>query len=347
MSRVLFIGDLNTYGRGYQRYRTLKEMGHDVVAFSHTKVSAPGRIESPSLPYRISWKLKIPFDTTRVNRKIHDTIRSSSFDVVWIEKGNMIWPWTLRDIKKQAARTRLISFSEDDMYAAHGHSLWYRAGLRHYDFVFTTKTYNLAELILFGARATRLFLDSYDEKVHKPMALTEEERERFSGDVSAIGAFEAERAESLTYLASHGIRVNVWGNDWGKMTNRHPNLVIKNEFLFGDDYSKAICATKINLNFLRKINRDQVTSRSVEIPACGGFMLGERTARHLEFFEEGEEAEFFGSNAEMLEKVRYYLENSEKREKLARAGRERCVASGYSMRAQLDQMLNAAFEAGH
>jgi spore maturation protein CgeB len=344
MNRILFIGDLNTYGRGYQRYRTLKEMGHDVVAFSHTKVSAPGRIESPSLLYRIFWKLKIPIDTTRVNRKIHDTIRSSSFDVVWIEKGNMIWPWTLWDIKKQAAVTRLISFSEDDMYATHGHSLWYRAGLRYYDFVFTTKTYNLAELILFGARKTRLFLDSYDENVHKPMTLTESERERFSSDVSAIGAFEAERAESLTYLASHGIRVNVWGNGWGEMVNRHPNLVIKNEFLFGDDYSKAICATKINLNFLRKINRDEVTSRSVEIPACGGFMLGERTTRHLEFFEEGREAEYFGSNEELLRKVRHYLGNNDAREKIAHAGRERCARSEYSMRAQLAKMLGALEE---
>ena len=317
-------------------------MGHQVVAFSHTRVSAPGRIEKPSLLYRIFWKLRVPLDTTRVNKNICDTIRSSSFDVVWIEKGNMIWPSTLRKIRKYAAATKLFSCSEDDMYAAHGHSLWYRAGLRNYDIVFTTKTYNLAELTLFGARETRLFLDSYDENVHKPMNLTEAERERFSSDVSAIGAFEAERAESLIYLASHGIRVNVWGNDWSDMVNRHPNLVIKNEFLFGDDYSKAICATKINLNFLRKINRDEVTSRSVELAACGGFMLGERTRRHLEFFEEGVEAEFFGSNEELLKKVRHYLEKSEEREKIARAGRERCVKSGYSMRAQLDQMLKVA-----
>ncbi len=347
MSRILFIGDLNTYGRGYQRYRTLGEMGHQVVAFSHTRVSAPGHIEKPSLLYRIFWKLRLPLDTTRVNQKICDTIRSSSFDVVWIEKGNMIWPRTLRKIRKYAATSRLISCSEDDMYARHGHSLWYRAGLRYYDLVFTTKKYNLSELLLFGARATRLFLDSYDEKIHKTMNLAEAERDRFTGDVSAIGAYEAERAESLMYLASNGIRVNVWGNDWGKMVDRHPNLVIKNEFLFGDDYSKAISATKINLNFLRKINRDEVTSRSVEIPACGGFMLGERTKRHLEFFEEGREAEFFGSDEEMLQKVRYYLENSDKREDIARAGKKRCVMSGYSMRAQLDQILRTAITSGH
>ena len=317
-------------------------MGHDVVAFSHTDVSAPNQIETPSLLYRIFWKLRIPLDTTNVNKKILTAIRDSSFDVVWIEKGNMIWPLALWKIKKHAPLAKLISCSEDDMYATHGHSLWYRIGLHHYDLVFTTKAYNLAELKLFGAKETKLFLESYDEIIHKPMKLTEIERKRFTCDVGAMGAFEEERAEALIYLARHGVRVNVWGNDWARLTYQHPNLVIKNEYLFGEDYAKAICATRINLNFLRKINRDEVTSRSVEIPACGGFMLGERTSRHLEFFEEGREAEFFDSNKEMLEKVRYYLENNEKRENIARAGRNRCITSGYSMRVQLDQMLRTA-----
>lgn len=344
MSKILFIGDLNEYGRGFQRYRTLKELGHYVTAFSHTKVSLPNHIESPTFLYRVFWKLKIPLDNMSVNAKICDANRHFPFDIIWIEKGNMIWPWTLWRIKKYAPHAKLISCSEDDMYASHGHSLWYRFGLCYYDFVFTTKTYNLLELKLFGAKNTRLFLDSYDEKTHRPIHLTKTEEERFSCDVGAIGAFEEERAESLLYLAEHGIKVVVWGNGWGRWANRHPNLIIKNEFLFGEDYSKAICATKINLNFLRKANRDEVTSRSIEIPACGGFMLGERTRRHLEFFEEGKEAEFFDSNEEMLKKVKYYLEKNETRKKIAHAGRERCVKSGYSMPAQMDQMLTMASE---
>jgi spore maturation protein CgeB len=317
-------------------------MGHEVIAFSHTEVSAPDRIKVPSLLYRIFWKLKIPLDTTYVNKKIMRAIRCSPFDVVWIEKGNMIWPLALWQIKKHAPLAKLISCSEDDMYAAHGHSLWYRIGLRHYDHVFTTKTYNLSELKQFSAKETRLFLESYDEHIHKPMKLTEAEHVRFSCDVGAIGAFEKERAEALIYLAKNGVQVNVWGNDWSGLVNQHPNLVVKNEYLFGEDYAKAICATRINLNFLRKINRDEITSRSVEIPACGGFMLGERTDRHLEFFKEGKEAEFFGSNQEMLNKIRYYLVNDEKRKNIARAGRDRCVTSGYSMRVQLEQMLKTA-----
>ena len=342
MSRILFIGDMNEYGRSYQRYRTLKEMGHDVVAYSHTFVSAPGKIQPPTLLYRLFWKLRLPLDDMRVNAILKTEIRESRFDVIWIEKGNMIRPWTLEAIRRLDPDSALISCSEDDMYARHGHSLWYRWGLRHYDSVFTTKTYNLRELKSLGARRTVLFLDSYDEKIHRPMQLTDAECSRFGCDVGAIGAFEPERAASLYFLAENGIRVSIWGNGWKDWVGSHPNLDVRNEFLFGEDYSKAICATKINLNFLRKINRDEVTSRSVEIPACGGFMLAERTQRHLDFFTEGKEAEFFGSDEELLRKTKMYLQNEPGRARIAKAGRERCLNDGYSMRAQLTAMLAQA-----
>jgi len=339
MSRILFIGDLNQYGRGYQRYRTLHELGHDVIAYSHTFVSEPNKIQPPTLLYKIFWKLRIPLDDMGINLILRREVKRQNFDVIWIEKGNMVWPSTLRYLKRASPNSVLISCSEDDMYVQHGHSLWYRWGLDSYDIVFTTKAYNLNELLMFGAKKTILFLDSYDEKIHKKTDLTDTQKNRFSADVSAIGAFENERAMSMLYLAQNGIKVTVWGNGWGSWVGRHSNLDVRNEFLFGEDYSRAICATKININFLRKINRDEVTSRSVEIPACGGFMLAERTGRHLSFFEEGVEAEFFSSNQELLKKVRMYLERESERERIAAAGYQRCKNSGYGMHAQLANML--------
>jgi spore maturation protein CgeB len=340
MSRILFIGDLNTYGRGYQRCRTLMEMGHDVVAYSHTFVSSPETIQSPTLLYRILWKLRLPLDDMGINSLLKSEAKKSNFDVIWIEKGNMIWPSTLASIKKMSPDSALISCSEDDMYARHGHSLWYKWGLNQYDCVFTTKTYNLQELKHLGAKKTKLFLDSYDEKIHRPVKLTAADLKRFGCDVGAIGAFEPERAALLEYLAENGVKVSIWGNGWGSWVGRNANLDVRNKFLFGEDYSKAICATKINLNFLRKINRDEVTSRSIEIPACGGFMLAERTERHKDFFEEGKEAEFFESKEELLAKVIKYLSNNMAREMIARAGREKCLICGYSMSTQISKILD-------
>jgi spore maturation protein CgeB len=70
---------------------------------------------------------------------------------------------------------------------------------------------------------------------------------------------------------------------------------------------------------------DETTTRTYEIPACGGFMLHERTDEVLELFEEGKEMACFGSIQELAEKINFYLAHPEERESIARAGYERCV----------------------
>jgi spore maturation protein CgeB len=72
-------------------------------------------------------------------------------------------------------------------------------------------------------------------------------------------------------------------------------------------------------------------------------MLAEWTKRHLDFFEDGKEAVFFKNNEELLHSVKMYLSNDYARKKIAAAGRERCLKSGYSMKVQLSEMLSSLF----
>jgi spore maturation protein CgeB len=67
----------------------------------------------------------------------------------------------------------------------------------------------------------------------------------------------------------------------------------------------------------------------------------ERSDEHLCFFEEGVEAEFFNTKEEMFRKVAYYLNDSEKRESIARSGRQRCIKSLYSFDDVVERMLNS------
>lgn len=336
--KILFVGDLNEYGRSFQRYKTLLKMGHDVLGISMFAISSSAGISSSPVE-KIFSKLKIPLDLTRANNKILDSL--GGMDLVWIEKGNTIYPRTLRRIKEKDIK--LISLSEDDMYAWHNRSLYYSLGLKYYDVVFTTKKYNLEELKKIGAKRTELFLDAYDEDLHRPIELSDKDKNRFGADVGFIGTFEEDRARRMLYCAENGASIKVWGNGWEGWKNRYPSLQIEDKPIYGEDYVKAINATKINLCFLRKMNRDETTSRSVEIPACGGFMLGERTKRHLEFFEEGKEAEFFDNNEEMLKKIKQYLGDENAREKIALAGRKRCLVSGYSTKSQASIILSKIF----
>ena len=218
-------------------------------------------------------------------------------------------------------------------------SHWFRLGLHNYDFIFTTKTFNINEVKSMGANQVELISDSYYEEIHHPITLTSKEKITYHTDVSAIGAYEQARYESLLYLAKNGIKVKVWGGNWESCVNKNPNLEIQNKFLYNDEYSKAIGGSKINLNFLRKMNRDTITSRSIEIPACKGFMLAERTDRQKEIFIEGEEADYFSSDEELLKKILFYLSDDAKRLKVANNGYVKCIKSKVSMKDVIDQVV--------
>jgi hypothetical protein len=165
------------------------------------------------------------------------------------------------------------------------------------------------------------------------------EKEKYGGSIGFIGAWEKERADSILALVESGFTVRVWGSGWKNMTARPPGLMLENRYLLGDEYAKGMCAFDINLCFLRKINRDLQTTRSIEIPACGAFMAAERTAEHLALFVEGKEAVFFRSNDELIEKCRYYLDHPEERMRIAAAGRQRCLSAGYSNHDRMKAML--------
>ena len=343
--KILFIGELSPLGRTYQRKRALEELGCSVTAHSSTPEGFYYE-SKPTLSYRVLWKVGFPPDLTRANKAILLKLQNEYFDILWIEKGNAIWPRTLRAVKEVSPTTQVVSYTEDDMFAPHNRSVFYTRGLKDYDVVFTTKSYNCApnELPSLGAKRV-IFVDkAFDIHVHRPIPVTLNDVEALGGDVGFIGSYERERAESMLYLAKNGVSVRVWGNGWSKLVGCHPNLLIEKRELYGDDYVKGLCATRINLCFLRKINRDLQTDRTMEIPACGTFMLAERTGEHLRLFEEGKEAAYFGSNEELLEKVRYYLDHEGERRGIASAGRKRCLDSGYSHHERLKYMLRRITE---
>ena len=128
----------------------------------------------------------------------------------------------------------------------------------------------------------------FDPTVHYPRKITAVEREKYGGDVGFIGSYEQDRAEKILALAESGINIRIWSSS--KRWPKHPKIQHEERGLYEKKYSVGLSSFKIVLSFLRQKNRDQHTSRSIEIPACGAFMLGERTNEHLQLFEEGKEA---------------------------------------------------------
>lgn len=334
---ILYVGHLEVGGTSLQRMQAMQALGHRVSGIESS--SLPRMSVVRSLLHRVRYRLRRPLDLNGANEKIRAACEAGKFDVLWIDKGNIVRPETLAALKRSSPGTRVVGYSPDDMYQSHNNSFYFVKGLPLYDAFFTTKSYGVAELKSLGCSSVFFVDNAFDPALHRPMQVTPEDRSRFGGEVGFIGFYEVARTRSMLALAEAGIPVRIWGPGWEDCRVSHDLLRIERHSIWGEDYARVICATDINLGYLRKVNRDLSTTRSIEIPACGAFMLAERTVEHQRLFKEGEEAEFFADDRELIEKVKYYRTAPLKRQEIARRGRERCLSGGYSNTDRMAWML--------
>ena len=281
-------------------------------------------------------------ERNKENEKILDHLYRNNYDILFIEKGLSIKPKTINKAKKLRPRIRIISYSLDDVMNKRNSSVYYQRSIPLYDFHFTNKKYNVPELENAGGKNVHYFINGYSVQVHHPETVTPTEMEYYGSDVAFIGTYEKERADLIRWLAENGIRIKIWGwiKNAGASEMVHPGITVHEACIYDDAYRKVISSSKINLCFLRKENRDTETTRSVEIPACGGFMIAERTSDHLRLFKEDEEAVYFDSKEELLEKINYYLNHEEERKVISINVRQRCITSKYSYTNQLKIIIS-------
>lgn len=279
----------------------------------------------------VCFRLPVRFYFKSLQDKIIEVIKTNQFDIIWIDKGIYIKESTFKLIKKYQKQALIVGYSPDNMLKRHNQTQCFLDTFKYYDFYFTTKSYIVNQLRNMGCQNVIFINNAFESTFHKPYSISETDRKRLGGPVGFIGKWEKERCESIIYLASHGVSVRVWGGGkWLEYKNKYCNLIIEDTGLFSSDYNRALSAFDISLCFLRKINGDQQTTRTMEIPACGSLLMAERTPEHEILFQDGVEAVFFSNNEELLEKCLYYLENYNHLKAVAEAGLSRCLNSGYS-----------------
>lgn len=292
----------------------------------------------------VKYNLGLAFHDTYINKKIVRAISENNFDIVWIDKGVTIEGETLKYIKQRQPDCFIVGYSPDNMAERHNQSKLFLDSLFLYDFYVTTKSYTVNKLRDMGCKNVIFVNNAFEKSFHHPYELSIQEKSRLGGGVGFIGAWEEERCRSIVYLAQHGVAVKVWGGGrWKKYKGRYPLLAIEDKGLFSDDYNKALSAFDISLCFLRKMNHDLQTTRTMEIPACGSMLMAERTDEHSHLFKEDKEAVFFSSDEELLSKCKYYLAHKDERRKIAEAGHERCYKSDYSNDGMIYHVLNIVY----
>lgn len=341
MLAVAPVGAYDGFNTSLHRVHALRALGLEVEVVDSAIDNRGWRgwsARARSWLFRHGLPVRLPDDGADAARLLA-LAGAQPWDIIWLEKALTIGPETMTRLRRDCPAALLLGFSPDDMHARHNQSQQFRASLPHYDAFLTNKSYNVAELKELGCRHVVFIGNGFDPASFRPLPVAQADIERLGGDVGFIGSYERDRAQAMLALARAGIAVRVWGNGWERMREQHELLTLERRPLRGDDFAKACAAFKVNLCFLRKANRDQQTTRSVEIPACGGFMLAERTREHEQLFTEGREAEYFASFEELLAKCRYYLAEPSARRQIAEAGCRRCEQGGYSNASRLQAVL--------
>jgi len=287
----------------------------------------------------------------RLNRAVIDAAKEQQPDLILFWRPTHILPKTIRQLASMGVRT--ASYNNDDPFGpmAHGnvfwhhHFLWrwYINCLPMFNYNFFYRIVNCAEAKAFGANHAKVLLPYFMPWQDHPVQLNDAEQKRFATDVTFVGHYEKDgRGKSIRALMDAGIQIKIWsGNYWtrkilGDQFDRLSPIVPA----LGYEYGKALCGAKICLCFLSKLNRDTYTRRCFEIPACGRLMLAERTTDLMRMFKENQEACFFSSNEELVEKTRWLLDNPTIRDRIAKAGQLRVWADGHDVGSRAKQFLS-------
>lgn len=318
-----------------QRQHALESLGASFIAFDHTRYANWG----PGLLRSFTHRFSLGPATSLMNREIRRVAKTKRPAGAWIDKGVWIGAKTLTYLRANCPGP-LIHYTPDAAFVVRAHCTpQFRSAIPLYDLMITTKSHEVAEYKRRGARDVAFIHQGFDPAIFRPYDVSGEDRATFASDVCFVGRCEPHYVECLAAAAEATDDLGIWGH-W-KQTPALPACVadaIRGGAVWEANYCKVLCSAKIALGLLSRKAQDQSTTRTFEIPACGAFMLAERTVDHQSLFEEDREAVFFTGLDELRDKIRYYLRHDVERERIAARGRERCLRSDYTWQGQFQKI---------
>jgi len=338
--RAVVVCDQWLGSNGYAAMRALRRTGWSVDVAAEWEF-IPVRWRTPGM--RVVGRMVRAAAVREFNAHLATVARDVRPEMLLVFKGTFVQAKTIDSLRERG--TRAYCFYPDVSFRTHGPYL--PDALPRYDWVFTTKSFGLHDLReqLGMTRVSKLD-HAFDPDLHRPIRLTLDDIARYQCDVSFIGTWSPKKEKVLTALASARptLRLRVWGDQWQRAKATGPLAKhIEHRAVIGAEYVRAIAASAINLGILSEqragsSDGDQITSRTFHTPACGGFLLHERTDEVLHLFADGSSIVCYSDDVEMIDRIDEYLEAPDRRHEIAESGR-RVVESKHSWDARIQEIL--------
>lgn len=310
---VLYIGSISKNGlfnTSRSRRDALIRLGNSVYTIDTSFIS---ELSYPGLVIKV---LEIIFRWINIF-KIKSVVKKYQFNLIWIDKNFELVKYVNFDAK-------VVGYCPDDLLNPRILSRRNQVLLRDFDVYITTKSHNIDLLRKVGCVNPIFVNNCFEEEFLLPPT-----EYRIKYEVGFIGTYEFERASYLKFLACNGIQVHVWGNGWDKL--KHENIFWVSTTV-GNNYAEIVSQIRINLNFLRKENRDKQTTRSVELASMNVILFSEYSEEHELIYDGMPNVSLFSSKEELLSLFRINHVRADSREQL--------IQKGLEYKKMIEQLLN-------
>ena len=294
--------------------RAIERLGHSLIAFDDQALIIPGRIRQ-KVHFLQNW------DLNRLNNNFMSLVFHHEPDLCLIAGGHRILQETIKKLGARGMRTALWTIDPPRDFQP------IIKAAPYYDFVFCGGTEAQDLLAKAGIKKTHWLPFACEPEVHKPIDITLEERKMWGSDVTFVGSFYPYRGQILEQISDFDLKV--WGPGWDKLSPRSPlKKLARDTKLKPKEWIKIFSSSKINIAIHYqdgKILCYQASPKVYETLACQSFLLVDNQKDVRSLFEDGRHLVIFNDIKDLREKIVYYLNNPEEREKIVKQGYQEVI----------------------
>ncbi|GAB4574852.1 MAG: hypothetical protein Kow0077_23440 [Anaerolineae bacterium] len=306
-------------------YRTL---GHEVHAFYRSESAIPGlrRISHHRLVRGISQRVPDFNPDYRLrNRRLLATARAIQPDVVLITGDNEeIYPRTLARIKAETGATLVYATGTSPIVFSHANE---RRAAPLLDLVTVNDYYHGIQWLELGAKHMICLPNvACDPDFHRSIELTADETARYACDVGFVGTLVPANLYGRRVRGLEALRdfdLGIWSVHPVPESLR-PHLRGR---ALGEQMLRVLSAAKIAVNIHGDFMRYGGNMRLFELAAIGVFQIVDDLPGIREWFTPGENIVTYTDEADLREKVAYYLAHPEERAAITAAAQAHAHAN--------------------
>ena len=356
MKKKILINAPRWYGIEEAIRESFETMGFNAILLNYgTKTTIQEKIARKiglTIPFlKLFLNPILKYYLEKENEELINTIKKEKPDLLFIIKGDHLFPETLKEIRNEISCPIIAYIWDDPFYSYAGlfaddfRKSNFEKGMYLYDFIFVYDTYYVEQIKKRGITNVGYLPLAADPNRYRKLVISEEDSKKFGYDICFVGYPFPNRVEIFEKLKHYNLGVfgDGWTNYFLKKGKTTPSYYKGKAS--GEKVLKIYLSSKIVLNIHDPEAQEGLNTRTFDILACGASELVDYKKNLEVHFKLGEEIVSFKNNKALFESINYYLDNINSLRNVSDKGRQR-VLNEHTWVHRVSRVINTLKERG-